>query len=130
MGTRGVARGGGGGGSSYRNPCLTMHQPWASLLVHGIKRVEGRSWPAPLAGIFFPCRRRFRGGSWDVCFSVLYRTIFRRAPFSDTFHGVDHNVLFSEIVIWHHIYRIPWLGPVKQCHSIIIQLTAGLKLKS
>ncbi|PFX33317.1 Activating signal cointegrator 1 [Stylophora pistillata] len=24
--------------------CLSMHQPWASLLVLGIKRVEGRSW--------------------------------------------------------------------------------------
>ncbi|KAG8576090.1 hypothetical protein GDO81_009770 [Engystomops pustulosus] len=24
--------------------CLSMHQPWASLLVAGIKRVEGRSW--------------------------------------------------------------------------------------
>ncbi|XP_052184664.1 uncharacterized protein LOC127796530 [Diospyros lotus] len=35
---------------SWRNPCLTMHQPWASLLVHGIKRIEGRSWPAPLRG--------------------------------------------------------------------------------
>ncbi|KAK7278233.1 hypothetical protein RJT34_23259 [Clitoria ternatea] len=35
---------------NYRNPCLTMHQPWASLLVHGIKRVEGRSWPAPITG--------------------------------------------------------------------------------
>lgn len=27
-----------------------MHQPWASLLVHGIKRIEGRSWPAPIRG--------------------------------------------------------------------------------
>ncbi|GAA0143101.1 transcription cofactor [Lithospermum erythrorhizon] len=35
---------------NYRNPCLTMHQPWASLLVYGIKRIEGRSWPAPLTG--------------------------------------------------------------------------------
>ncbi|KAL9451018.1 hypothetical protein AB3S75_012715 [Citrus x aurantiifolia] len=35
---------------NYTNPCLTMHQPWASLLVYGIKRVEGRSWPAPLRG--------------------------------------------------------------------------------
>lgn len=34
----------------YRNPCLTMHQPWASLLVYGIKRIEGRSWPAPIRG--------------------------------------------------------------------------------
>ncbi|XP_010530495.1 PREDICTED: uncharacterized protein LOC104807079 [Tarenaya hassleriana] len=35
---------------NYKNPCLTMHQPWASLLVYGIKRVEGRSWPAPIRG--------------------------------------------------------------------------------
>ncbi|KAF8388221.1 hypothetical protein HHK36_026887 [Tetracentron sinense] len=33
---------------NYRNPCLTLHQPWASLLVYGIKRIEGRSWPAPI----------------------------------------------------------------------------------
>ena len=24
--------------------CLSMHQPWASLLVSGIKKDEGRSW--------------------------------------------------------------------------------------
>lgn len=24
--------------------CLSMHQPWASLLVHGFKRAEGRTW--------------------------------------------------------------------------------------
>ncbi|ESQ47426.1 hypothetical protein EUTSA_v10027851mg [Eutrema salsugineum] len=35
---------------NYKNPCLTMHQPWASLLVHGIKRIEGRSWAAPIRG--------------------------------------------------------------------------------
>jgi len=43
-----------------RGMCLTMHQPWASLLVAGIKRVEGRGWNTshrgPLwihAGTFF-----------------------------------------------------------------------------
>ncbi|KAL5566887.1 hypothetical protein UlMin_030051 [Ulmus minor] len=35
---------------NYTNACLTMHQPWASLLVYGIKRIEGRSWPAPIRG--------------------------------------------------------------------------------
>jgi hypothetical protein len=30
--------------------CLTMHQPWASLLVYGIKRVEGRTWNSDLRG--------------------------------------------------------------------------------
>ncbi|KAF4346409.1 hypothetical protein F8388_005398 [Cannabis sativa] len=46
-------RGGGRGRNfhgNYTNPCLTMHQPWASLLVYGIKRIEGRSWPAPIRG--------------------------------------------------------------------------------
>ncbi|KAJ0054341.1 hypothetical protein Pint_03540 [Pistacia integerrima] len=44
---RGVRKQGMG---NYTNPCLTMHQPWASLLVYGIKRIEGRSWPAPIRG--------------------------------------------------------------------------------
>ncbi|CAL5413557.1 unnamed protein product [Camellia sinensis] len=38
------------GNGNYTNPCLTMHQPWASLLVHGIKRIEGRSWHSPIRG--------------------------------------------------------------------------------
>lgn len=37
-------------GNFSKDPCLTMHQPWASLLVYGIKRIEGRSWPAPIRG--------------------------------------------------------------------------------
>ncbi|XP_050382631.1 uncharacterized protein LOC126799471 [Argentina anserina] len=45
-----MRRGGGSTSGNYRNPCLTMHQPWASLLVYGIKRIEGRSWPAPIRG--------------------------------------------------------------------------------
>lgn len=32
------------GSTGPKNMCLTMHQPWASLLVAGVKRVEGRSW--------------------------------------------------------------------------------------
>lgn len=45
-----MRRGGPRREGNYTNPCLTMHQPWASLLVHGIKRIEGRSWPAPIRG--------------------------------------------------------------------------------
>ena len=33
-----------------RGVCLSMHQPWASLLVAGFKRVEGRSWPTEHRG--------------------------------------------------------------------------------
>lgn len=31
--------------------CLSLHQPWASLLVHGKKRVETRSWPTRHRGV-------------------------------------------------------------------------------
>ncbi|GAQ91201.1 hypothetical protein KFL_007420060 [Klebsormidium nitens] len=30
--------------------CLTLHQPWASLVVYGIKRIEGRNWPTKHKG--------------------------------------------------------------------------------
>ena len=30
--------------------CLSMHQPWASLLVHGFKRFEGRMWSTKYRG--------------------------------------------------------------------------------
>lgn len=30
--------------------CLSMHQPWASMLVFGIKRIEGRNWPTKHRG--------------------------------------------------------------------------------
>ncbi|GFR49797.1 hypothetical protein Agub_g11735 [Astrephomene gubernaculifera] len=30
--------------------CLSMHQPWASLLVYGIKRIEGRTWDSTHRG--------------------------------------------------------------------------------
>eukprot|EP01071_Lankesteria_metandrocarpae_P001278 Lankesteria_metandrocarpae@DN1439_c0_g1_i1.p1 len=30
--------------------CLSMHQPWASLVVSGFKRIEGRSWKSSYVG--------------------------------------------------------------------------------
>ena len=30
--------------------CLSLHQPWASLLVAGVKTVEGRSWASEHRG--------------------------------------------------------------------------------
>ena len=33
-----------------RGMCMSMHQPWASLLVYGIKRHEGRTWPTEQRG--------------------------------------------------------------------------------
>ena len=43
---RGSSGSGSGSGIYDTDPyaVLSMHQPWASLLVCGIKRIEGRSW--------------------------------------------------------------------------------------
>mmetsp|Transcript_9144 Transcript_9144/g.21939 ORF Transcript_9144/g.21939 Transcript_9144/m.21939 type:complete len:597 (+) Transcript_9144:68-1858(+) len=30
--------------------CLTLHQPWASLIVYGFKKAEGRSWSSNFTG--------------------------------------------------------------------------------
>lgn len=38
------------GDSSDRGVCLSMHQPWASLLIAGIKRFEGRGWASKHRG--------------------------------------------------------------------------------
>eukprot|EP00300_Choanocystis_sp_HF-7_P033845 c46279_g1_i1.p1 GENE.c46279_g1_i1~~c46279_g1_i1.p1 ORF type:complete len:520 (+),score=103.55 c46279_g1_i1:29-1561(+) len=38
------------GNARDRGMCLSMHQPWASLFVHGIKRVEGRTWSHEFRG--------------------------------------------------------------------------------
>eukprot|EP01001_Neometanema_parovale_P010447 NODE_667_length_2204_cov_91.204229_g637_i0.p1 GENE.NODE_667_length_2204_cov_91.204229_g637_i0~~NODE_667_length_2204_cov_91.204229_g637_i0.p1 ORF type:complete len:625 (+),score=154.81 NODE_667_length_2204_cov_91.204229_g637_i0:178-2052(+) len=38
------------GGGEDKGYCLSMHQPWASLLVHGIKKHEGRSWSSTFKG--------------------------------------------------------------------------------
>ncbi|MES1909220.1 MAG: hypothetical protein MHM6MM_001998 [Cercozoa sp. M6MM] len=37
----------------HETVCLSMHQPWASLLVRGIKRMEGRQWPCDHRGRLF-----------------------------------------------------------------------------
>lgn len=30
--------------------CLTLHQPWAQLIIHGPKRIENRNWPTDYRG--------------------------------------------------------------------------------
>jgi hypothetical protein len=38
---------------SDNGSCLTMHQPWASLVVYGIKRAEGRPWRSNFSGVLW-----------------------------------------------------------------------------
>jgi hypothetical protein len=42
---------------------LSIHQPWASLIIHGPKRIENRSWPTPHRGtiLIHATRRQYQG---------------------------------------------------------------------
>ena len=42
-----------------REPCISLHEPWASLLCYGVKRIEGREWCALCFAslLSMPCRR-------------------------------------------------------------------------
>ena len=63
--------------------CLSMHQPWASLLTAGIKTVEGRPWPTNHRGMYvaeneLKCALlRVHGLRFDcrVCLGDLLRTL-------------------------------------------------------
>jgi hypothetical protein len=54
---------------------LSIQQPWASLVVHGCKRVETRSWFTHYRGpLVVHAGSRFRKPQWDLC---------REAPFQE-----------------------------------------------
>ncbi|KAL5701941.1 hypothetical protein ACHQM5_027221 [Ranunculus cassubicifolius] len=54
-----------------------MHQPWASLLVHGIKRIEGRNWPTPLRGrIWIHAASKVPDPETIKAMEDFYRTIY------------------------------------------------------
>lgn len=47
--------------------CLTLHQPWASLMAAGLKRVETRSWPLHYRGPLLI----HAGKKWDADLAFL-----------------------------------------------------------
>jgi hypothetical protein len=54
---------------------LSILQPWASLVVHGHKRIETRSWPTHHRGpLIIHAGGRFRKRQWDLC---------RESPFQE-----------------------------------------------
>lgn len=57
--------------------CLSMHQPWASLLVMGIKRVEGRVWYTAHRGRLWIAATAKQPTECDVkAVEGMYRTLY------------------------------------------------------
>lgn len=56
---------------------LSLHQPWASLLVHGIKRIEGRNWSTNFRGnLWIHATARRPEQELIKQYEDLYRSIF------------------------------------------------------
>lgn len=61
--------------------CLSMHQPWASLLVKGIKRVEGRSWYTSHRGRLWIAAAAKKPTPQEIAeVEAMYRHIYRKEP--------------------------------------------------
>ncbi|KAK7912409.1 hypothetical protein WMY93_012620 [Mugilogobius chulae] len=61
--------------------CLSMHQPWASLLVRGIKRVEGRTWYTSHRGRLWIAAAAKKPTPQEIAeVENMYRHIYKKAP--------------------------------------------------
>ncbi|KAG7327256.1 hypothetical protein KOW79_008862 [Hemibagrus wyckioides] len=59
--------------------CLSMHQPWASLLVCGIKRMEGRTWYTSHRGRLWIAAAAKRPTPQEIAeVEAMYRQIYKR----------------------------------------------------
>ncbi|XP_062998840.1 activating signal cointegrator 1 [Elgaria multicarinata webbii] len=58
--------------------CLSMHQPWASLLVKGIKRVEGRTWYTSHRGRLWVAATAQKPSAQEICeLEATYRILLQ-----------------------------------------------------
>jgi hypothetical protein len=65
--------------------CLSMHQPWASLLVHGFKRFEGREWTSKFRGPLYIHATQRRPEQPEIdevegMYRALYRSVGDHLP--------------------------------------------------
>lgn len=61
--------------------CLSMHQPWASLLVKGIKRVEGRTWYTSHRGRLWIAAAANRPTPQEIAeVEAMYRHLYKHEP--------------------------------------------------
>ena len=91
--------------------CLTVWQPWAELIVRGIKDVENRSWPTAYRGpILIHAAARMRAGDLDVLATEHGIELERRSlPLGAILGAVDVVDCRCEVTSpWHHAGMYGW----------------------
>ncbi|XP_031704086.1 activating signal cointegrator 1 isoform X2 [Anarrhichthys ocellatus] len=61
--------------------CLSMHQPWATLLIKGIKRVEGRTWYTSHRGRLWIAAAAKTPTPQEIAeVEAMYRQVYKKEP--------------------------------------------------
>ncbi len=91
--------------------CLTVWQPWAELIVMGVKDVENRSWPTRHRGpILIHAAARMRASDLDVLADEHGIELERAAlAFGAILGAVDVVDCRREVMSpWHHAGAFGW----------------------
>jgi len=91
--------------------CLTVWQPWAELIVMGVKDVENRSWPTLHRGsILIHAAARMRGSDLDVLADEYGIALDRAAlELGAVLGAVDVVDCRREVTSpWHHAGAYGW----------------------
>ncbi|ESO09785.1 hypothetical protein HELRODRAFT_183880 [Helobdella robusta] len=79
--------------------CLSMHQPWASLLVAGIKKHEGRTWYTAHRGVLWIASTSKRPDETDIDAMENFYKKFYNGYFKNFFEYLkyaDENIKFPK----------------------------------
>jgi len=60
--------------------CLSIKQPWADLIVLGMKDIENRGWKTNYRGrlLIHAAQQIDEDGKWDLCISRIFRNDMKR----------------------------------------------------
>mmetsp|Transcript_3649 Transcript_3649/g.7836 ORF Transcript_3649/g.7836 Transcript_3649/m.7836 type:complete len:507 (-) Transcript_3649:30-1550(-) len=97
---------------------LSMHQPWASLVIEGFKRVEGRSWPSDFKGPLWihaaakkPTEEEIK--TVEEQYNQLYRDVENRPPFPSRY---PTGVLLGRIELKEVVPRAQYVRATEGMH--------------
>jgi hypothetical protein len=95
--------------------CLTLTQPWASLLAHGWKRIETRSWTAPPAAIgqriAVHAAKGWTEDDRDICHAEPFRPALEEIGYGGPEH-LERGVVLATAPLLGCV-RVPHNGVVK-----------------
>lgn len=104
--------------SDDRRYCLSMHQPWASLVIEGFKRVEGRKWSHQFKGPLWihaaakkPTEEEIK--EVEDQYKLLYRDVPNRPAFPTRY---PTGVLLGRVELQEVTQRAQYLSATEGMH--------------